>query len=161
MTSPWLPAGFEHPQFVPITADFHLRPIRATDAEIDLPVVNANREMLWHMYGEAWGWPSRELELEEDRQDLAHHEQEAQDQQAFNYAILSSAEDRLLGCVYLDPLDTPPTTAPGVELSWWMDAAAPKEWRQALDEYVPVWVARDWPFRAVTTPFQHLNAPKN
>ena len=161
MTSPWLPAGFEHPLHVPVTADFHLRPIRPADAEIDLPVVNANREMLWRMYGEAWGWPSRELELEEDREDLAHHEQEAQDQQAFNYAILNSAEDRLLGCVYLDPLDTPPGEAPGVELSWWMDAAAPKEWREALDAFVPAWVARDWPFKTVATPFQHLNDPED
>jgi hypothetical protein len=42
----WLPVGFEHPQLVPMPPDHHLRPIRASDVEIDYFSVMGSRERL-------------------------------------------------------------------------------------------------------------------
>ena len=53
----WLPEGFEHPERVDLPTGHHIRPIRATDVEIDYPAVMGSRERLWAKYGEAWGWP--------------------------------------------------------------------------------------------------------
>ncbi|GAA2898567.1 hypothetical protein GCM10010472_66210 [Pseudonocardia halophobica] len=55
----WLPADFVHPLHVALIPTLHLRPIRASDVDIDLPVVLANQPELWAVYGQAWRWPSR------------------------------------------------------------------------------------------------------
>jgi hypothetical protein len=33
----WLPADFIHPTWVPVGAGYHLRPIKAADADLDYP----------------------------------------------------------------------------------------------------------------------------
>ena len=146
MTStPWLPADFRHPDRVELPTGHHLRPIRAEDAEIDLPAVRGSRERLWAMYGEAWGWPPEQMSLEQDREDLAHHEDEARRQVAFNYALLDAAETELVGCCYLDP-----ATRAGydVEVSWWVrDEYVGSPVEAALDAFLPDWIAGVWPFR--------------
>ena len=53
----WLPDDFVHPVHVPLSTGHHLRPINATDTELDLPAVMGSRDRLWSIYGEAWGWP--------------------------------------------------------------------------------------------------------
>ena len=72
----WLPDGFATPERVELASGHHLRPIRADDVEIDYPAVMGSRERLWARYGEAWGWPPATMTLEDDRDDLAHHEAE-------------------------------------------------------------------------------------
>ena len=56
---PWLRLTFAHPARLDLSSGHHLRPIRAADAEIDLPAVLGSRERLWAKYGAAWGWPPR------------------------------------------------------------------------------------------------------
>lgn len=154
MTDRWLPDGFTHPQRVEPTADTHLRPIRASDVDIDMVTVMGNREMLWRMYGEAWGWPPATMTHEQDEEDLARHAAEMVTQESFNYAVLNDDETRLLGCVYIDPLEPTDTGEPAAEVSWWVGEEVADDVRAALDEFVPTWIARDWPFGHVTTPFQ-------
>ncbi len=151
----WLPEGFVHPTRVELCDGVHLRPIRASDVDIDMVAVMGNREALWAMYGEAWGWPPAGMTREQDEEDLARHAAEMDSHESFNYAVLTSTEDRLLGCVYIDPLDVVDSaSAPGAEVSWWTVADAPAEWRTALDAFVPAWLEEHWPFGTVTTPFQ-------
>lgn len=153
----WLPDGFRHPLLVPLVGGVHLRPIRASDVDMDMVAVMGNRDMLWEMFGEAWGWPPEGMTHEADAEDLARHAAEMESQESFNYAVLTDAEDALLGCVYIDPLPTPEGSAPvgpGAEVSWWMVAGAPVEWRHALDEFVPRWIREEWPFQRVEMPFQ-------
>lgn len=155
MTENWLPAGFEHPQRVELVDGVHLRPIRASDVDIDMITVKANRDMLWEMYGEAWEWPPVDMSREADEEDLARHAAEMVTQESFNYAVLTEDEDRLLGCVYIDPLpEEADDRQPAAEVSWWIAQDAPDAWREALDAFVPRWIGEAWPFRHVTTPFQ-------
>ena len=123
----------------------HLRPIRATDVEIDYPAVMGSRERLWAKYGRAWGWPPATMTLEQDRRDLEHHEHEIATQQSFNYAVLDEHESALLGCVYIDP--APDSWDSDALVSWWVvDGCVGTSLQAELDRFVPAWVTSVWPF---------------
>lgn len=140
----WLPDDFIHPTTVPVFDGFHLRPVRAADVDIDYPAVMGSRERLWSIFGEAWGWPPPTMTVEEDRADLARHEEEMTRHESFNYALLNLAETELLGCCYLDP---PEKAGADAEISWWVvDGKVGTPLADALDLLVPRWVARVWPF---------------
>ncbi|MGH3880157.1 MAG: GNAT family N-acetyltransferase [Actinophytocola sp.] len=140
----WLPADFAHPLTVPVLDGYHLRPIRESDVDIDYPAVMASREALWARYGEAWGWPPETMTYEQDRADLARHEREIAAHESFNYALLDLAETELLGCVYIDP---PEKQGADAEVSWWVVTdRSGTALAAALDELVPRWIDRVWPF---------------
>jgi hypothetical protein len=146
----WLPPGFEHPEHVDLPTGHHLRPIRADDVELDYPAVMGSRERLWAKYGAAWGWPPETMTFEQDREDLAHHEEEIAAHEAFNYAVLADGETALVGCVYIDPPDDRSPSGTDAVASWWVvddEAGGPLE--RALDAFVPRWLADDWGFEAV------------
>ena len=140
----WLPADFVHPARAELPTGHHLRPIRASDVDLDYPAVMGSRERLWSMFGEPWGWPPPSMTVEEDRVDLARHEAEMESHRSFNYALFDAAEETLLGCVYVDP---PERAGADAEISWWVvDPLAGTEVERTLDEFVPRWIADRWPF---------------
>ncbi len=146
----WLADDFEHPERVELTSGHHLRPIRASDADIDYPAVMGSRESLWRKYGEAWGWPPADMTYEADREDLAHHEQEIAAHETFNYAVLNEDESELLGCVYIDPPDERSPEGSDAVVSWWLvDGMAGTELERALAGFVPRWLAETWGFEKV------------
>ncbi len=141
----WLPPTFAHPERVQLECGAHLRPIREADVEIDYPAVMGSRRRLWEKYGAAWGWPPADMTLEQDREDLAHHEREIAAHETFNYAVLDAEESELLGCVYIDP--------PGEEddcdviVSWWVvDDRVGTPLEAELDRFVLQWLTTAWPF---------------
>ena len=86
------------------------------------------------------------MTVEQDREDLAHHEAEIAAHESFNYAVLDEGETALLGCVYIDPpsKDGPPVA------SWWVvDELVGSDLERALDAFVPRWLAASWGFAAV------------
>jgi RimJ/RimL family protein N-acetyltransferase len=140
----WLPADWTHPTRIELSTGHHLRPIRASDVDLDMPAVMGSRERLWSIYGAAWGWPPATMTREEDEEDLQHHEHEIRAHESFNYALLDDQETELLGCVYIDPTDLPGADA---EISWWVrDEYAGTAVEAELDALVPRWIAEDWPF---------------
>lgn len=142
---PWLPATFVHETRVPVTAGHHLRPIAASDVDLDYPAVMGSRQRLWSLYGKAWGWPPETMTYERDRADLARHAVEIAAHQSFNYALFDTDETGLLGCVYIDP---PERVGSDAEISWWVvDPLVGSEIADALDLFVPSWIAGSWPFR--------------
>lgn len=141
----WLPDDFEHPTVVPLPTGHHLRPIRADDVDLDMPAVMGSQERLWSIYGEAWGWPPATMTAEQDREDLARHEEEIARHESFNYALLDADETELIGCVYIDP---PEKAGADAEISWWVrDEYLGSDVESALDELVPRWIADDWPLQ--------------
>lgn len=144
-TTTWLPAGWEHPTRVDLPTGHHLRPIRESDVDLDMPAVMGSRERLWSIYGLAWGWPPAGMTREQDRVDLARHEAEIEAHESFNYALFDADETALLGCVYVDPPEKPGADA---EISWWVvDALVGTEVEAALDALVPQWIATAWPLQ--------------
>ena len=143
----WLPDDFTHPERVELGTGHHLRPIRESDVDIDFPAVMGSRERLWAKYGEAWGWPPATMTYEQDREDLAHHEEEIARQETFNYAVLTEDESELLGCVYIDPPDERRPPGTDAVASWWVvDDHAGGELERALDEAIPLWLTDIWGF---------------
>jgi hypothetical protein len=146
----WLPNEFIHPERVELATGHHLRPIRASDVDIDYPAVMGSRTRLWSKYGEAWGWPPPDMTHEADRVDLARHEAEIAAHLTFNYAVLDEQETELLGCVYIDPPSEGSPEGADAVASWWVvDQHAGGPLEHALDEFVPRWLAQTWHFRAV------------
>jgi RimJ/RimL family protein N-acetyltransferase len=142
-TIAWLPEGWSHPLRVPLPTGHHLRPIRATDVDLDMQAVMGSQERLWSLYGESWGWPPATMTADQDREDLARHEAEIERHESFNYALFDNGETELLGCVYIDP---PIQDGTGAEISWWVvDWLVGGPIEAALDELVPRWIAADWP----------------
>jgi hypothetical protein len=141
---------------VPLTTGHHLRPIRATDVDLDMKAVMGSQERLWSLYGESWGWPPATMTAEQDREDLARHEAEIERHESFNYALFDTGETELLGCVYIDP---PLHAGTDAEISWWVvDWLTGGPIEAALDELVPRWIAADWP---LTNPhYTHQGEPK-
>jgi RimJ/RimL family protein N-acetyltransferase len=142
----WLPDDFDHPRVVPLSTGHHLRPIRATDVDLDMPAVMGSQERLWSIYGKAWGWPPVTMSAEQDREDLAHHEAEAEQHLSFNYALFDEEETELIGCVYIDP---PEKRGADAEISWWVrDEYVGSQVEAELDRFVPRWIDEHWPLRA-------------
>jgi RimJ/RimL family protein N-acetyltransferase len=142
--TPWLPANFDHPLRVELPTGDHLRPIRETDVDIDYPAVMGSRDRLWTIFGLPWGWPRATMTFAEDQRDLARHEREQNAHESFNYAILDESESRLFGCIYIDP---PQKLGSDADISWWVvDEAVGSTLDNTIAEFVPRWVAQDWPF---------------
>jgi RimJ/RimL family protein N-acetyltransferase len=136
----WLPEDFEHPTGVELATGHHLRPIRESDVDLDLPAVMGSQQRLWSIYGEAWGWPPATMTHEQDREDLARHEAEIEAHQSFNYALFDADETELLGCVYIDPPEK--EGGADAEISWWVvDALVGSDVERELDALVPRWIA--------------------
>lgn len=152
---------FEKPDFdVPqglTTRDFILRPIRATDAELDYAAVMESKDFLrgW----EQTGWPEDDFTVAANRQDLEKLERRYQSRESFTYTVMDPTETECIGCVYITPIDAPLFTKPritpvGTEV--WRDyQAAVHFWvrksrlpsgtdRVLLDE-LRTWFAREWP----------------
>jgi hypothetical protein len=144
---PWLPDGWAHPISVPLNETHHLRPIRATDVDLDMPAVMGSQARLFSIFGPAWGWPPPDMTAEQDRADLERHEREADAHESFNYAIFDGGETVLIGCIYVDP---PEKQGADADISWWVrDEYVATELESTLDAFVPAWIADEWPF---TTP---------
>jgi hypothetical protein len=151
----WLPADFVHPVRVDLPgAGHHLRPIRESDVDLDMPAVMGSQPRLWQMFGATWGWPPATMTYEQDRADLARHEREIERHESFNYAIFDEGETALLGCVYIDP---PEQAGADADICWWVvEDAVGTPLEAALDVFVPGWIATSWPF---TSPrFTHAQA---
>ena len=139
----WLPTEWAHPVHVPVGPSHHLRPIRATDVDLDLRAVRGSRDRLWSTYGRAWGWPPVALTREQDVEDLARQEAEIEAHESFNYALFDRDETHLLGYVYIDP---PTKVGADAEISWWVvDEHVGGELEAALNALVPAWIAAAWP----------------
>ncbi|MDO5745655.1 MAG: GNAT family N-acetyltransferase [Micrococcaceae bacterium] len=152
----WLPLGFVHPVHVEWGEGVHLRPIRASDVDIDMPAVMGSQEMLWEMFGEAWGWPPATMTAEQDVEDLQRHADEMERHESFNYAILPADETELYGCIYIDPVNTGDSSCVEAEVAWWVTASAPAWLAVRLGDLALVWLREEWPFTHVRTPFNQV-----
>ncbi len=81
--------------------DFLLRPIRASDAEIDHEAVMESKAFLriW----EQTGWPQEGFNVEANRDDLVRHERSHAKGASFTYTVVNPELDQCLGCVYVFP----------------------------------------------------------
>lgn len=84
------------------TEEFLVRPLKATDVELDYDAVVTSRAELFLRSGGSW--PREGFTLEENLADLIQHEQEHHARLAFTYTVMNPAETECLGCLYINPL---------------------------------------------------------
>jgi hypothetical protein len=87
------------------TDEFLLRPIVASDAELDYEAVMESRELLrkW----EQSSWPEDDFTVEANRKDIELLERRRNDGASFAYTVMNPTETQCLGCVYIYPSDAP------------------------------------------------------
>jgi hypothetical protein len=83
------------------TEEFLLRPLRASDVQLDYEAVISSRAEL--LLGSGGTWPREGFTLEEDLADLERHEQEHRERVAFTYTVMNPTETECLGCLYIVP----------------------------------------------------------
>lgn len=84
------------------TDEFLVRPLRATDVDLDYDAVVSSRAELWLRSGGTW--PRYGFTREENLSDLREHEQEHLDGTAFTFTVMNPTETTCLGCIYINPL---------------------------------------------------------
>jgi len=149
-----VPADFQVPAEL-LTEAFRLRPITIHDVVKDYDAVMTNRAYLWSLFGESWGWPAEALTLEQDLIDLAWHQKEAQLCRAFNYAVMSLDEKRLLGCVYIDPPEKQGFDAQ--VMLWLRRDGVDASLEDTLIAAVRNWLRDAWPFANVAFPGRDIS----
>ena len=142
--SRFLPPTFTPPVRAELRTGHHLRPIRASDVDLDYPAVMGSQSRLFEIFGPVWGWPPETMTREQDLEDLARHVDEMVARASFNYAIFDPDETALFGCIYVDP---PEKAGADAEISWWVvDAEVGGALEAALREQIPAWIESEWPF---------------
>jgi len=84
------------------TSRLHLRPLRATDVELDYEAVMSSAESLrrWSQSD----WPTDDFTVAQNLTDLQRHEREHTERKAFTFTVLNPLGTQCLGCAYIMPL---------------------------------------------------------
>lgn len=138
------------------TDEFLLRPIRASDAELDYEAVMESKEFLRRW--EQSSWPADDFTVGANREDLDKLVRRHTEGESFAYTVMNTTETQCLGCVYILPtsarffakgqitaLDGPQWSAYEVAVYFWVRKArlADELDRRLLDALGP-WLGRDW-----------------
>lgn len=94
------------------TDEFLLRPLRASDAELDYEALMESKAFLrlW----EQSSWPADDFTVAANRDDLARHEREHIAGESFTYTVMNPSETHCLGCVYIFPTTAPMFSRPQI-----------------------------------------------
>jgi hypothetical protein len=142
----FVPEDFVVPSILE-TQYFRLRMLSVEDVEKDYEAVMETQER-FHSMG--YSWPREGFTLEENLADLARHQQEFLDREAFAYTVVSLDESRVLGCVYINPSEKDDVDA---RVRMWVRQS---EFDQGLDSVlfneVERWITIAWPFKSVSYP---------
>jgi hypothetical protein len=85
-----------------VTNEFLIRPLSATDVELDYAAVMESKEFLrkWDQSS----WPADDFTLAGNLEDLERHEREHIDRKSFTFTVMNTTETECLGCIYIFPL---------------------------------------------------------
>jgi RimJ/RimL family protein N-acetyltransferase len=135
------------------TSRLFLRPLRATDAELDYDAVMSSTEQL-----RRWSqrtWPADDFTLAENLADLERHEREHVGREAFTFTVMNPDASRCLGCVYVTPLRHETErlflgVPHAADVGFWVRASeVPNELDRHLLATLREWFAAEWPFDRV------------
>lgn len=81
--------------------EFLIRPLLATDVELDYAAVMESKEFLrkW----EQSSWPEDDFTLAGNLEDLERHEREHINRESFTFTVMNPTETECLGCIYIFP----------------------------------------------------------
>lgn len=149
---PFVPIDFNVPTTLE-TPEFRLRMLTVGDVVKDYDAVITSAE---HVSG-IWpngSWP-KGLTLEQNLIDLGWHQKEFQRRSSFAYTVVSLTEDRVLGCVYIDPTRKSGYDA---EVYFWARASELASGLEVrLYDAVDNWITKSWPFKQAGFPGRSIS----
>lgn len=141
-----------------LTADFLIRPLLATDVELDYAAVMESKEFLrkW----EQSSWPADDFTLAGNLEDLQRHEREHINREAFTFTVMNPAETECLGCIYIYPPtarwlsqaetvplgDTRWADVEAIALFWVRQSRLAEALDRKLLDQLRIWFDQAWPF---------------
>ena len=153
---PFIPADFKVPDSLQ-NEHFRIRMLTVNDVVKDYDAVMSSIEHLNKKFPN-WGWPKKDLTLEQNLIDLGWHQKEFQIRSSFAYTVVSLDESQVLGCIYIDPSDKSNFDA---EIHLWI---RPSELDKGLDsilfDSVKKWISENWSFQKVAYPGREINWEK-
>jgi hypothetical protein len=148
--SPFVPADYYVPPILE-TDRFRLRMLSVLDVEKDYEAV---METQAHFHDLGLSWPREGFTLAENLADLARHQHEFVEREAFAYTVVSLDESRVLGCVYINPANSRDADA---SVNLWVRASEMETGLgRELHETVQAWIAAEWPFESAVYPMKYM-----
>src|SRR4051812_44829113 len=138
----FVPTGFTPPP-PPRSESFWLEPLGPEHNEADYRAWTSSLDHIHATPGYPDGtWP-HPMSLEQNLGDLESHADDFRRQVGFTYTVRSTADDDVIGCVYIYPSNNP---AMDPDVRSWVRAS-----HAALDvdlwSTITAWLAAEWPFR--------------
>lgn len=148
--NPWS-ASFTPPHELN-TPMLHLEPLGPEHTPLDFAAFMSCREFISESLH--WGnWPRPDMTLELNQRDLEGHAKNFRDRTQFTYTVMTPARDRVVGCIYMNPVRRKNPSPRHMELDWWVSES---ELRRNLDQHllasVLSWVRAEFPFDRVEIP---------
>ena len=145
--TPFVPKDFQVPARLE-TAEFRLRMLTIHDVVKDFDAVITSVDHLKTIWP-GGTWPEG-LTLEQNLIDLGWHQKEFQTRRSFAYTVVSLSEQRVVGCVYIEPARKKGYDAE-VYL-WARQSELANGLEERLHETVQKWVNEVWPFKNAAFP---------
>lgn len=153
MEKPFVPSDFTVPLSVE-TPDFILRKLTTAVNHLDYEAVMSSKDSLRRIFSAEDEWPSDEMTLEENYQDLLGHEEHFAQRRGFTYTVLSPNEDSCWGCVYIYRWQG---TQYDAQVYYWVrDSVRPMGLEEKLGDFLHQWLAEVWPFQAPAFPGREI-----
>ncbi|MEZ4513261.1 MAG: N-acetyltransferase [Chloroflexota bacterium] len=141
-----------------ITNEFLIRPLLATDVELDYAAVMESREFL-RMWEQS-SWPADDFTVAENLKDLQRHEREHSNRESFTFTVMNPGETECLGCIYIVPRsgrwlsqaeitdlgDTEWASYEAVVLFWIRQSRLAEGMDRRLLDALRPWLAQEWTF---------------
>lgn len=135
---------------------FQLQILSPKVGEIDYEAVMSSKIRLRNVFGSSTEWPSENLTLEDNINDLTRHQKEFEHREAFAYTVLDLSGERCLGCVYIEPSDK--STFDCVVYLWVRDSHIKLD--SDLFAIIKNWIKTSWPFEKVIFPGRDISWDK-
>ncbi len=147
------------------TEEFLLRPLRATDVELDYKAVMESQDFLLIRTNDRW--PRIGFTIEENLKDLEDHEKGFNNREEFTYTIMNHSETRCLGCIYItsfaqklrsilskEDFESYDIGDYEAQVSFWMipDCVKQDMDKRLLQDLIK-WIKDDWSFSKVSLSF--------
>jgi hypothetical protein len=142
---PFVPGDFAVPREL-VTAEFRLEPLGPQHNAGDYEAWTSSVEHIRATPGFAGrSWPDPGMTPEQNLGDLRRHAGDFAQRSGFTYTVLAGPADRVVGCVYIYPVDG---AAGAADVRSWVRA----DWAELdvpLYAAVSAWLAGAWPFTGV------------
>jgi hypothetical protein len=150
--TPFVPKDFQVPATLE-TAEFRLRMLTIHDVVKDFDAVITSVDHLKTIWP-GGKWPEG-LTLEQNLIDLGWHQKEFQTRRSFAYTVVSLSEQKVMGCVYIEP-----TRKRGYDAEvylWARQSELANGLEERLYEAVQKWVTEQWPFENAAFPGRNID----